>query len=444
MQTRITTLAAGIAAATYLTPLLALAAPPEVLRGFDNSAMPTRLYNGAQNFGVKTFSMNTRTWSSSWTPLTTTFPGSYGHMVPLRWLQKNTSLGHLERHDVFAVEYTPANPRIDQVFTFHPQGSSAPAVTIPVQGMGAFFAKTGFTQEDPWVKNLFGTDARGDNLYTPAPQPTPYRAKELIEFYWEPKAGWKEINRGAPQGAEEFLLGPEGAVWEDGEALVCMSIPGDVVCRTFTDHAWYEYDLPDIEDVTLLQAPVVIEYDRLVGDPQDCQTEHYFRVLVVGWNPYLNAGAGEWHLYSIERNVGNPWLWGSESGVSTWHDFGPAPNVPTPVPGFPGDPEDTAFSLTAYSEFSDSCESWVNVFGTDEQGTEIVDFYYGGWSTPRSWQWGGGQNTPETGFEISSAVGQVDASYNFRVSAFGVGPSGQIYERYFDEIIPGGWNFLAL
>lgn len=423
-------------------PSVAEAAPPEVLRGFDNPQMPTRLYNGAQDFGLKTFNMNTRTWSSSWVPQTTISPGSFGHMVPIRWKQAYWP-GDLERHDLFAVD--DSGQAMHQLWTYNQIGNGLPHVVNHTPHNVQFYAKTGFPQSGPSVKNLFGTDKRGDNLYTPAPVTVIDEATKLIEYYWNGQ-GWTHIDRGAPDGAREILLGPEGAVWYDHEAVVCMSVPGKVVCKTFHDGRWSDYSLPIItrgspswvDRVTLRQAPVVVRYSR--GD------DFYFRVFVVGWDPTLNAGAGEWRTYGIERQAtGNPWLWGSEAGVSRWMDYGPPPNVEQPKKGDgPGlDPEDFAYSLTAYSEFQESGVSWVNVFGHDIQGDKVIDMYFGG-STPRHWQWGGGQNSPAAGFQISSATAQVDSNRKWRVSAFGVSGSGQIYERYFDTALGGGWFYLAL
>lgn len=435
-----------------LAPDTADAAAPEILE--KHNGIPTRVYEATAAGGFRSldFNLTTRQWDSNWSTITTSLTPRDPVIVPLRWSHWVKSGGILARHDLFSSQDDGSS--LDQLMIYQwLPASGAPLTGHWTMTPGTFFAKTGFTQVGPSVKNLFGTDTPGHNIYTPAePGETP--ATALLERYWN-GSGWVGLIDRTPTELatpSELLLGPEGAQWYDGEALVCFSIPGDVMCQQFHDHGWFETVLPPLDPhleyswldlVTLRQAPVVLRYEK--------DDEYYFRMFVVGWNPKDNGGAGRWNTYGIERKYDDPQGWRSESGVGRWHNYGAPQNVVEPdldIDGTHADPAQFAYRLGAWAEFRfGSDDSWVNVMGQDATGDQVVDLFYGhtGAGTPWKWQLGGGQATPESGFEVTGALSQRDfTTMTWRTSAIGRADSGMIYERYFDSLLGGGWVFQPL
>jgi len=271
----------------------------------------------------------------------------------------------------------------------------------------------------------------------------------MFEHYWGGN-GWATYDRG-DFGASEILLGPEGAEWTDHEAMVCVSLPSvEVVCIQHVDNKWQtvwlmeEADITDgsgFDDgsrITALQAPIVVRYVK--------DDDVYFRVFVLAWEEnvfYGDSDLGVWKLLSLEREHGAPDGWTSEVGNRRWRDHGSAPNVAVAKgAAWEGTKRDYSYSLTAWSAFEfDTDDSWVNLFGHDWDGNNIVDFYFD--ARTRTWQWGNGQPTPSSQFRVSSAIAVRDPQGDFRVSAFGSSPNG-VFERFFDTARGSVWTFLNL
>ncbi len=416
--------------------------------------MRTAVFDGTTAFRTKTFNLSNRKWSSTWLP---TFTGGStptdAVQVPIRWRQANSS-GSFDRHDVFLPHADGSET--EQSWTYHPVGSSFPAIPNLATHVHdpAFFAKTGFPQSGPSEKNLFGTEAPGHNLYTPSAWWHNGVATRMYEHYWS-GSGWATYDRG-DFGSYELLLGPEGAEWSDHEALVCVSLPTvEVACLQHFDNKWQTVELsaaPFPEGlnsgryVTALQAPLVVRYVK--------DEDVYFRVFVLGWEEGHWSGDedhGVWKLYSIERPHGDASDWGSEAGQGSWVSYGAAPNVATNNgEQFPSTKDAFAYSLEAWAAFDydenihdgdESTDSWVNLYGQDQAGENIVDFYFD--ATTRTWQWGSGQPAPSYGYRVSSAIAQVDPQGHWRASAFGSSPNG-VFERYFDTARGASWTFLHL
>lgn len=288
--------------------------------------------------------------------------------------------------------------------------------------------------------NIFGIDRTPQSEYLPSLAPSVFNIplpRDLREAYVTAN-GTSFTNHGNPYpgSSSRILMGNHAAVMRGTDALVATTVTASnnvnatpvVFCRVYTPtNGWQWLNRETPPGVTVLRSPLAVLQRYQINSVTFDERIHVF---VVGLVSGSGAGSQPWHLFRRTLTAGS---W------SSWVDMGVPPGVGTGggINGVPG-----GYSLTAAYMRG----SFLQLAGHTDLGDQVVTFSSSwplqNFAATNTWAT---HPLPASRATARLLVGSVTELYltpsNTRQSVFVRLNNGEVWERFNDSVLGGGWRW---